>query len=433
MSSPVRVAFVGNIANNFFREVSALQDSKLIKADLFLYQDENTPNTEFPESDAPGLVYPDWIEFLPAYRWATYAAVLSSYPLLKAWNKSIDRVAEQLDRYDLCVFSGPELLLLPFLKTKTLFRATGSDLTMFPVMSPDEFFSLRPKGKPDWQRGFLSSLKKIVEFYVRRKAYRNAIRKATYLQGGFQPYDWAFDRLKRVNGQPVSFLRLAIDTDRFKRSREKAEVADKRWGLSDKEFIVFMPSRVMLRESSLHRATGQWKGSDQAILGFKKLIEMLGEEAAEGVVLVLPDRTRSDDLDAAKQLVDQLSISDHVQFVKGNNAGGLTRSELITLYSRADVVMDDFGAGWYGSVVVESLSCGCPTVSYVRDTDMRNISPWHPIQVARFADDIADTLHRLHNDADLRSQVGKKSREWIKQYHSSEAIKAIYEREIPSL
>ena len=58
----MKIAFVGNIANNFYREVKALQNSSIISADLFLVH-SSCDNTVLPESDEPELRdnYPIWI------------------------------------------------------------------------------------------------------------------------------------------------------------------------------------------------------------------------------------------------------------------------------------------------------------------------------------------------------------------------------------
>jgi hypothetical protein len=72
----------------------------------------------------------------------------------------------------------------------------------------------------------------------------------------------------------------------------------------------------------------------------------------------LIDRGASPDVDQAKDIVRQLGIEQYVQWLKGPHPYGFDRAELLPLYSVADVVVDEFGIGWFGSVVIEGLVDG---------------------------------------------------------------------------
>ena len=89
----------------------------------------------------------------------------------------------------------------------------------------------------------------------------------------------------------------------------------------------------------------------------------------------------------------------------------------------SSVVLDDFGAGWYGSLVVEALSCEVPVISHVPDDVMSEMFEWHPIQNAASSEDIMFALLSLYRNKDLRSELAIKSRTWVLQYHSNQAIK----------
>jgi len=428
----IRVAFVGNIANNFFREVNALQDDTRLQSDLYMYHDKNTPNTELPESDIPGYKYPDWIKKLPQYTKAAlfsrFIPAILSRRLFKDFNDLID----SLNSYDLCVFSGSEVLLIPFVKTKTVFRATGSDLSIYPVMSYNEYYYMRPGKIQLHNRSIIKAFSAYIQYYIKRNGYRRGVYKSTFIQAAAPPYDWALKRLPNCQSKKINFFRLAIDTKIFCNNLN-INIAKNKWGLSDVDFVIFMPSRIMLRDSYLHKITGQWKASDEAIKGFKVFIDKLDKKEKNNILLVLPDRTRSDDLEQAKKLIQELDIEKNIRFLAGLAEEGLTRSELIELYNCSDVVMDDFGVGWFGSVVVEASACGCPIVTYVRDDDMKRKYPWHPIQSAQNACEIAEVLERLYKDRTYLELLSKQSREWALQFHSFKAIRKIYSKQLKKL
>jgi len=50
---------------------------------------------------------------------------------------------------------------------------------------------------------------------------------------------------------------------------------------------------------------------------------------------------------------------------------GLTRPEALERYRRADIVVDQLFAGWYGGFAVETMALGKPVVCYLREGDLK--------------------------------------------------------------
>ena len=221
----------------------------------------------------------------------------------------------------------------------------------------------------------------------------------------------------------VSKFRLAIDTSVF-RKRAKAGLKDK-WGLEDNDFIVFLPSRIMIRDTPELKKTGQWKASDRAICGFADFLGQLSRRDQKKIKLIIPQRSINSDLDIAKILIEKLKIKKNVIFIQGEKESGLSRDELIDVYSLSDVVLDDFGVGWYGSAVVEALSCGAPVISYVPDEFMRQIVSWHPIINAQYPEDIARCIHKLYSKPELLKRTAKMGVDWINEFHSYHCVRNI--------
>ena len=418
--NPIRVAFVGNIANNFFREVHALQRCTDIDAVLYMASEPGTSNTELPESDDPKLAgnYPDWIRILPKL------PLLSPALYFRWWPKpsSICKLFAELDSYDICILSGLEVIFIPHLSTKTIYRATGSDLTVFPIFSFKEYCQLRPNISPSLFRNPLKFIHQFISYNLMRAAYRKAIRSANYINSSpADPYRIALDELGVSKKRRIDMFLLAINTRLFLKDANKAAKAASRWGIEGFNFVVFMPSRLMIRDTNLHVRTGQWKASDQAIYQYKALLESLSDEERSKVILLIPDRTHSDDLQLAKKLICNQKIEENVMFLKGDSQAGLTRDELIQLYSLSDVVLDDFGSGWYGSVVVEALACSCPTITYASEAVMERF-PWHPIQIAKTSEQIYQSLKFLYSHAEKRKDIANRSRLWIEEFHSEKSV-----------
>jgi glycosyltransferase involved in cell wall biosynthesis len=421
MHRRIKVAFVGNIANNFFREVQALRKYSDIDAVLFLHHGPETSNTDLPESDDPTLdpeKYPAWLRKLPKLSGINFNVLTQWIPK----SPEITKLIAELNLYDICVFSSSEVFIIPYINTKTIYRATGSDMTVFPVLSYQQYFQLRPLKKRKLNIMPLRIFVQILKYYLVRSNYRNAVRASSYINATqAAPYQTALNKLRINNDLRIDIFALAIDTSLFRRQASNGEMAAERWGIKGYEFIVLMPSRVMIKNTQIHRDTGQWKASDIAICAFHSFLKSLNKKERSKVILLIPDRTQSDDLEVAKALISDLGIEKNVLFMKGDSETGLTRHELIQLYSLADVVLDDFGAGWYGSVVVEALSCACPVITYVQNGVMSKF-PWHPIQVAKSKNEILKSLQFLYRNVDMRQRIAADSRRWVEEYHSEKSV-----------
>jgi len=428
MPQKIKIALVGNLANNFYREAKSLQSSETLEAHLFFHRVEGD-STRLPESDEPNLAgnYPTWIKTYPGFLKSKLGLLLFyigiSFPLGKLNREWISR----FDEYDICIFSSFDLPFIYFLKGKTVFRATGGDMTILPLFSWLQYRKLMG------QSGFkIAELKQIIAWYLMRKLYNSSIRAAKYVDLGFgRPFSVAAEKLKIAPDRRIHQFRLAIDTTVF-RSRSK-DILLKKLGLDSGCFYVLMPSRMMIKDDEILVETGQWKASDNALNGFQLFLDAIPTASRANVKLLIPDRTNSNDLPLAKKIVEELNLCENVIYIKGQKTDGFTRDELIDYYSLSSVVLDDFGAGWYGSIVVEALSCGVPVVTHVLEEDMNKVFPWHPIQLAKRPEDIANALLKLFLDSSYYDQIKFDSQRWVLEFHSNEAISRNYENIIPRL
>lgn len=424
----MKIAFIGNLANNFYREAKALQGSSKISVDLYFFRNPED-STRLPESDEPSLRnnYPAWIKTYGGVKTSLRTLFLFALGIKNPLEKLNQSIVDILNNYDLCIFSGGDVRLASLVKTKTFFRATGADLTVYPIFTYKQINELYP---PQSRAVGLEALKSKVDWQLRRWQWKSAIRSCNYVNAGFgKPYEEALEKINISKSKVLRIFHLAIDVDVFQARTNKNEILE-RWKLSKFKFIVFLPSRLMLRDSQILRDTGQWKASDIAIYGFKHLLEKVKFDERDSIALVIPDRTQSPDLIMAKNIINESEISSNVSFISGKSDFGLTRDEMLDIYSVSDVVMDDFGVGWYGSCVVEALSIGVPVVTYVPDLVMQSMFPWSPIQSAKLPQEIGESLFKLHSDKGWAEKLGQDSRRWAIEFCSNEVIRKRLESEL---
>jgi hypothetical protein len=106
---------------------------------------------------------------------------------------------------------------------------------------------------------------------------------------------------------------------------------------------------------------------------------------------------------------------------------GVPHAEAMQLYARADLVIDQILAGWYGGFAVELMAMGKPVAAYIRAEDLPFVPP-----------DMADALPILQIDprdlvADLRRiferraewpAMGQASRSFVERWHDPARVAA---------
>ena len=173
----LRVAFVGNIANNFFREAMAIRSTRL-EIDLFL-NFKLADNTMLPESDQPELknLYPNWIKDFEGFKTSKLAMLAFFIGLPGGLRRLNIKMINVLNKYDLCVFSSKESWFIPFLNNKRIFRCTGSDLTVAPLFKFSEYKKLQGQKTGHLIQDFRPAL----EWRIKRKLSSKAIQSADFV------------------------------------------------------------------------------------------------------------------------------------------------------------------------------------------------------------------------------------------------------------
>lgn len=404
----MRIGLFGNVANSLLQMGRALRSNSDLDVHLFVRRNEE--RIRRPASDYPELKdgLPEWIhegEF-----------GLSVESVFAPWRSTT--VAE-MRKNDLLVTNGHGPMFAQFSERPWAFFATGGDLTTipFPWRFRSQYRTARARcgmfGVAPWQR--------------------RAIRRATdiWVQK-FPPNLRALDRL-HVEKDRISpdYFPFPLDTELFSPlSPHRSETPQTELMATNGDFTIFHPSRLMMVDTRERRESGQWKGNDVLLRGFANFATSCSSCRP---LLVLIDRTESPDNAVARRMIDELKIADRVLWLRPPRPDGFTRSELISVYGASDVVVDEFGIGWFGSVALEGLAMAKPVVSYVDEGIMSQMYPWHPFLSGRTAEDVAEILTRLASDASARQTTGTQGRAWMESFHSYAAVAPKYAAAITDL
>ncbi|MFC1933375.1 glycosyltransferase family 4 protein [Chloroflexota bacterium] len=178
---------------------------------------------------------------------------------------------------------------------------------------------------------------------------------------------------------------------------------------SDFEMVFFHPSRLDWSYTGGDRILTVLKYNDRFIRAFARYVGE-GNNSLATIVDWGVDRERT------KDLVHELGIESNVEFIPP-----MPKSNLINYYNGADVVVDQFGAGWFGLVALEAMSCAKPVMAYVKNQYSAVYPEAPPILNCQTEDEIYRQLLKA-SDKQYREQLGRQSREWILKYHHWEKV-----------
>jgi glycosyltransferase involved in cell wall biosynthesis len=104
---------------------------------------------------------------------------------------------------------------------------------------------------------------------------------------------------------------------------------------------------------------------------------------------------------------------------------GLPHDEAFERFRRADIVVDQLNAGWYGVFAIECLALGKPVVTFLHDEAVRRTNEAYGTEVplvSATAETLRDRLRPLVADAELRRRIGAASRAYAEQLHDIDRI-----------
>ncbi len=401
----MRVAFYGNTCNNFYTLAKAMRHELGIDAHLYINSTADFQNR--PESDDPHLKdnYPNWIHLSEDWNIRSFITRFSR------------RFINELNKSEVVFLSQMGVILAPYLKGTTVFYVTGGDLTQTP-------FPARFKNK-------FKSIKERVTWEYVGMLQRKGIRQSDkILTQPFFPFAEALKKLG-VNSARISkgYFPILMDLNVIKIHPDAMDQIDiyNKTQLAGFKYIILHPSRINLDSGEASMHAGQWKGNDILFRGFQIFLRKYGVTDA---CIAMPERIHSPDIGKAKFIISDLGIEKNIVWLKPPVPDGFPRNELMNFYSIADMVADEFGIGWFGSIVVEGMACSKPTLCYVDEEVMKQLYPWHPILSSNDPEVIADIIYKYYQDRDAALKHGILSRKWVEEFHSIENGTKIYIRNL---
>jgi glycosyltransferase involved in cell wall biosynthesis len=119
-------------------------------------------------------------------------------------------------------------------------------------------------------------------------------------------------------------------------------------------------------------------------------------------------------VDACKRLDVELDIVENVR-----------HDHALERYRAADIVVDQFNAGWHGVFAIEGMALGKPVVGYIRDEPRKQTEEAFGVElpiVSATKDDLADRLRPMIESVEERQRLGEAGRAYVERVHDAERI-----------
>ncbi len=406
----MKIALIGNVCNNMYNIGMALKKHTDIQPHLYIGGKTDIHNNPV-HSDPNAKNQGEWVFIDP--KWDPTSK------FKKLDNRFIKKLNSE--NYDAILVSDVGVWLSPFVKkSKFFFWTTGADITRMPFPTTFNFF----------HKGIKAKIKARYMAFLQRWGIRHV---DYFMTQPFMPFQFALQKLNVPSDKiATSYFPIIVDLDIFKYNTGYVKFisAENLEKIEKFKFRIFHPSRLMIKKNEALYRAGQWKGNEMLLRGVKHFID---NNNVDDICIMLPDRSHSKDVDEFKAIAKELGIEANVVWLKGKSEEGFNKQEMAALYSCADLVVDEFGVGWFGSVVVEAASCGRPVMCYLDETVMKQLYPWHPVISVNTPVTIGNEISKLYFDKEYAAAKGKESRKWAEEFHSQEKAGKSYAMQIKQL
>jgi glycosyltransferase involved in cell wall biosynthesis len=104
---------------------------------------------------------------------------------------------------------------------------------------------------------------------------------------------------------------------------------------------------------------------------------------------------------------------------------GVPHDEARSRFDRADIVVDQLNAGWYGLFAIEAMALGKPVVSFIHEEAARRTEEAFglPVPIVRTTKEtLADALRPLVDQPAERRRIGAESRAYVEHVHDLDRV-----------
>jgi glycosyltransferase involved in cell wall biosynthesis len=208
-----------------------------------------------------------------------------------------------------------------------------------------------------------------------------------------------------VNQNKIALLPLMFDTDAYAPGAFPSIRADIK-SLYPNKIIFFMGARQ----------NWLWKGNDKFFRALARIPNKI-----ERLVVLCP--WWGQDMKQSEKLLTELGLNEVV--VK---LGMLTKGAMRQYIEASDLCLDQFTLGSIGTYSLEAMSLGKPLLVNYDPQKHFDFSETAPVMNVSDEDEIFETLLAVCDNKVELSTLGQKARQWVKQYHSIEALWPEYDR-----
>jgi glycosyltransferase involved in cell wall biosynthesis len=104
---------------------------------------------------------------------------------------------------------------------------------------------------------------------------------------------------------------------------------------------------------------------------------------------------------------------------------GLPHEQAVEIFKRADIVVDQLNAGWYGLFAIEAMALGKPVVTFLHDEAVRRTQEAFGVGVPivnATKETLVAALRALVDSPDGRRRHGEASRAYVEAVHDDERV-----------
>jgi glycosyltransferase involved in cell wall biosynthesis len=153
-------------------------------------------------------------------------------------------------------------------------------------------------------------------------------------------------------------------------------------------------------------------------IDLKRYVPSPGRAEQRPLVVHAPSRKASKGTEFVEAACAQLPVDLDV-------VHGVTHDEAVERYRRADIVVDQLNAGWYGIFAIEAMALGKPVVTFLHDEAVSRTEEAFgvPVPIANATKEtLFDVLRPLVEDESERRRRGEQSRAYVEAVHDDEKI-----------
>jgi glycosyltransferase involved in cell wall biosynthesis len=104
---------------------------------------------------------------------------------------------------------------------------------------------------------------------------------------------------------------------------------------------------------------------------------------------------------------------------------GVPGDEARRIYEQAHVAIDQLLIGAYAQFAIECMALGLPVICYLNPRFAEHHPEWAEAPIVNATPDtVTDHLRRLVNDRELREELGRRGRDYVRRHHSLPAVGA---------